>query len=159
MSARLRLKRFATSDAALLAGMADRACVIAASMSSSATAFILRGRPNEQRDLALYRGPGRERRSDLLGGPAQHFLMQLGELTRDRDGAARERLRNILQGFDDAVRAFEEDERCFERCQFREQPFALALLLRHEAREEEAVRRAGRKAQGPSALRKGLGRR
>ena len=65
--------------------------------------------------------------------------MQLGEFARHGHGAAGKRRGEVVQRLDDAVRAFEEDERGLELFKFREQPSALALLLRHEAREEKAV--------------------
>jgi hypothetical protein len=89
------------------------------------------------------------RRGDLAGGTAQHFLVQLGEFAGDGDGAARQCCFHVLQRLDDAVRAFEEDERRAQLLEFGEELFPLALLLRHEAREGEAVGGQARKVRGP----------
>ena len=71
--------------------------------------------------------------------PAQHFLVQLRQFTRDRDGPAGKRCFKIAQRVHDAVRAFEEDERGLQFREVIEQPLPLARLLRHEARKQEAV--------------------
>ena len=84
--------------------------------------------------------------------------MQLGEFARHRHGASGESHGEVVQRLDDAVRAFEEDERGLEFRKFLEQPSALALLLRHEAREEKAVGgKPGEREAGEHGGRSGAG--
>ncbi len=84
--------------------------------------------------------------------------MELRQFARHGDAAAGKRCADIMQCFDDAVRAFEEDERRLELRELLEEPLPLALLLRHEAGEEEAVGGKPRKAN-PVSTAEGPGRR
>ena len=73
--------------------------------------------------------------------------MEFGQFARHGDAPAGQMGFDLLQAFDDAVRAFEEDQRCLQMAELGEEAALVAILLGEEAEEAETVGRKPREGE------------